>query len=158
MPILLLFLKMNVKKAFSRPSYVLDASVIIKLIVREAGDSDIMEHAVFRLGEHIQRGDITLSTSSLAYFEVGNWAARAFPHEALAIMSSLLLFDIKEHVVNVEIVATACEIIRECSKVTFYDASYHAMALEDDSIFLTNDKAYYLQAKHKGHIQLLERY
>lgn len=38
----------------------------------------------------------------------------------------------------------------------FSDSIYHALAIENDAIFITNDRKHYLKAKQFGHIELLK--
>jgi len=39
--------------------------------------------------------------------------------------------------------------------ISFYDAIYHAIALEEEAIFITADEKYYFKTNHFGNINLL---
>ena len=55
----------------------------------------------------------------------------------------------------------AKEIIASCKKEngfpSYYDAIYHAIALENDGTFITADIKYYTKTKHLGGVLLLEK-
>ena len=149
---------MNAKRVSYKPLYILDASVMIKLIAQESGDTDEIETSIQKLTDDIQKEKIKTISLPLMCWEIGNWAARAFPEQALAIMSLLPNFEMEEQRLNLDISHRTFEIMRQYPRVTFYDASYHGLALYLGGEFLTNDKAYYDSAKSLGHIKLLKDY
>ena len=53
---------------------------------------------------------------------------------------------------------TAFDLINTYKTISFYDASYHALALEEGGTFLTNDEKYYKKTKNAGGIMLLRDY
>lgn len=149
---------MNARNTFSKPLFILDASVMIKLIAQENSNDDPTEIAARQLSGHIQNGEVDIVSMPVVAWEVGNWAARTFPHQALSIMSLLGSFGLKEHHLDLQVTNRTFEIMRKCPKVSFYDASYHALAMISGGILLTDDRAYYHGTRYLGHIKLLQDY
>ncbi len=149
---------MNDTRAYSKQIFILDASVMIKLIAQEDGIDSPLEKSIQKLTKDITQKKIGIISTPLLCWEVGNWAGRAFPGQALEIISSLPVFGIQEHRLNLEVSSETFSIMRRCPRVTFYDASYHGLAMSTGGIFITNDVAYYREAHHLGRITLLQDY
>jgi len=48
--------------------------------------------------------------------------------------------------------------MKKYTKISFYDAAYHALALNTGGTFITADKKYYEKTKSEGNIMLLKNY
>ena len=88
-------------------------------------------------------------------FECGNVLGLKNSDNARAIMEIFLGYHFIECELTDTISATTLEIMLDC-KVTFYDAVYHAVALEYRGTLITADAAYYRKSQTKGHIMMLE--
>lgn len=149
---------MNVKNAQenskNKPIIIPDSSTIIDLVAKKKID----EKACTKLLHDITHGDIHIAMLPLLYWEVGNWVGRTYPKMATELLSSIMLWDTVEHPLDIYIVARTIEITSKYRGVTFYDASFHALAIILNGTLITSDKAYY-NATHKlGHIRLLKDY
>ena len=85
---------------------------------------------------------------------MGNFIGRVLPDSALEKMETLLDFRFKSKKLDVETCKLIFELMKELS-VSFYDASYHALAQKMGGIFITADKKYYQKARAKGNIEFL---
>jgi predicted nucleic acid-binding protein len=77
------------------------------------------------------------------------------PKSAEEIMGILLDCEFKEWGMTEEI----CKLIfglMNTLQVTFYDASYHALAIQHKAKFITSDKEYFRKTKDKSNIILYE--
>lgn len=133
---------------------IIDASIVIKLIAKEKGEEENIAH----LQGEIRDGMVSILILPLVYWEVANWAARTMPNDATHIMSQLLLYRFHEVGFSLAIAGIAMDIMKKHPHTSFYDASYHALALKTGGTFLTADKKYYEQTKKWGNIRLLKDY
>jgi len=78
--------------------------------------------------------------------------------QALTKFSHFRTLKIKEALLSIETAALAFKIMKKCTSVSFYDASYHALALYSGGTFITADKKYFKKARSFGHIQQLKTY
>lgn len=103
---------------------------------------------------------IKLIVPSLCLWEINNFICRKFPKEAITHFFHFLLLNIKEAPLGISTANIAFQISESCPGVTFYDASYHALAMETGGTYLTADKKYYQAVKKKkwGNIELLKNY
>lgn len=149
---------MNAKRDIGnlyKPFIILDASILIAYFARE---KDGNEPGFSRLAYDMNNGKVMPGILSIIYWEIGNWVCRDYPHRATEILSAVLLCNFQEHALDIAIANMAAKIVHKHKKVTFYDASYHALAIIKNGTFITADKAYY-NATHKlGHIKLLKDY
>ncbi len=138
--------------AIKKNSYVLDASVIIALLNKEPGYENILGLT----NDYIERV-VDLHVSALLYWEVNNHFGRNLPlEEAMYRFSLVKNLQLKEHILGQALSSLAFEIMKKVPKSSFYDASYHALALKTGSIFVTKDKKYVKAAKHLKQVVLLE--
>ncbi|MDO6386621.1 type II toxin-antitoxin system VapC family toxin [Uliginosibacterium sp. 31-12] len=128
-----------------------DASVLLKWVLHE-GESHLDQ--ALALQADIIAGRVQALLPPLWYFEVGNTLGRRFPEQAPRALAGLRAFAIEERMLGVEAEVTALRLMRECG-VTFYDAAYHALAIESGATFVTAD-ARYLEAarawRHASHL------
>lgn len=132
---------------------VLDASVLIKSFFKEDGRD--LVHELFDLHMGYQ---LTLMATPLINFELLNVLSnkikkpdqveRAF--EKFNELGIAIIEPKSNHI------SGAIEATCNNSQVSYYDASYHALAKDMDAVFLTADRRYYDLMKEKGNIALFE--
>lgn len=141
--------------ALNKPLIVPDTSVLLKWLIHEAAFG---ENAL-RLRSNYLCGKVSLMIPALTLWEVNNFLGRHFsPNDATSIFSTLLGYKIQKALPSVELSHLAFKIMKKCPKVSFYDASYHALAIDLKGTFLTADKNYFQKAKSFKHIKLLSSY
>lgn len=137
--------------------FIVDASVLLKWYVEEGKEEDLETASELRTDYHTEK--ITLAVPHYAWSEVLNTLGRKNSFdEALAYFSRFLAFEIEEYPVTLELAAVAIELMQEFHGITFYDAGYHALALQHGGTFITADEQYYKKTKGKGHVMLLKHY
>lgn len=139
----------------NRPLIVADSSVLIKWCVREEEDRE----QVVKMQQDFIDDKFKMLVPLLLDWEVNNFLRRSFDSStASSKYSNFKMLQLTGVMLTLELSHTAFEIMKKCPGVTFYDASYHALALSKSGIFLTADKKYYDKAKKLGHIMLLKDY
>lgn len=133
--------------------YIVDASVIIKWFTIEN-----LREAALKLKKDFIEEKIELGIPHLALYETMNFITRKYPNDSTLIFSQLIMLKIDEFSVTLGNIAKTIEITQEFPKTTFYDTTYHALAIQNDGTLLTADEKYYNQAKSLKHIQLLKDY
>ena len=136
-------------------SVVPDASVILKWVFKAPGE-DYAEKALFLLEQWVE-GRISIIVPALWCFEVGNILGLKSAKLAPETMALLLDYNFEEQEMTAEICRLAFSIMDDC-RVTFYDAVYHAVALNRSATFLTADKAYVNKASHFGQVMLIKEW
>ena len=141
--------------ADTKPLLVPDTSVMLKWCVKEKEDRRQVKKMQ---GDFLER-NINIIVPALLGWELNNYLGRSYPAElALAKYSYFKTFRLTESLLlNLEVSGLAFRIMKKAG-VTFYDASYHALALLLKGTFLTADKKYYEKAKGFGNIKLLRDY
>lgn len=129
-----------------------DASVICKWAL---GGSDEPEQAAALeiLSRWLQEVDAII-LPSLWVYEVGNVVGIKRPDHAASIMDVLLDYQFEEAEVTSDLCRAALRLMEEHG-ATFYDAIYHALAIERGAVFITADKRYFKQAVAGGFMELL---
>jgi predicted nucleic acid-binding protein len=135
--------------------YVVDASVFIKWFGKEVEDLDQAR----KLEEDFGKRRIEILLPAFAMWELSAYLGREFTvSEAVHLFSGFKLYNFQQVFLTLGANFWAFKIMKKYPKVSFYDASYHSIAMEYDATFLTADLKYYNQAKSFGHIQLLKDY
>jgi len=133
--------------------YIVDASVILKWVLGDEREKDQRE--ALKLLQNWVNGLAIVSAPPLWQYEVGNFLGREVPEEAETKMKLLLNL----HIRNVELSDT---MYRQCFawmrdfKITFYDASYLAVAHEIGAYLVTADARFAAKMDEKGNICLLK--
>ena len=140
-------------KDSSKPLYIIDSSVLIKLIKKEEN-----QEKAFELIETFFLKEIELGIPTLAYYEVMNYISRIHPYKAILLFSQILTLKMTEFFVTLENMAETINITQKFPKTAFYDATYHALAIQHNGTFITADENYYKKAKSLKHIRLLKNY
>lgn len=134
-------------------SIIPDASVLLKWLVKE----DDQEQAL-RVRADFEKGLISLSVPSHCFAEICNMLGREWADHGPSFISNLLVSAIQEKRLTLDHIGVAFHIMEEYAHISFYDASYHALALVDGGVFLTADEKYYNKTKKEGRIMLLKDY
>ena len=130
-----------------------DASVILKWVFK-APEEDHAEEALLLLDQWVD-GRINIIVPALWCFEVGNVLGLKSAGLAAEIMALLLEYKFEEQAITDEICRLILSIMGDC-KVTFYDAAYHAVALNCGATFITADEAYVRKASKLGQVALVK--
>lgn len=132
---------------------VLDNSIIIKSVnIHEDG---YVEARLFF--DKYLRNEIDIILPKLWLYEAGNalmyMKPRITKEKVSDLMKILLAFDLKEKAVsNIENIFYLCFEYN----VTFYDAYYHALAIQENATLITADEKYYQKAKKAGYVMRLK--
>lgn len=134
--------------------FVLDASVAIKWALKEKNGS----REALIIKRLYQTGELDLFTTGHFFFEVCNVVFRKAPEGALPFLSQLRMMGVIECRLTELQALKAFELMQNYPKVSFYDASYHALAICEHATFITADEKYYETTKKEGHILLLRNF
>lgn len=132
--------------------YIPDASVILKWVFDTPDEAD-RDAALMLLNSWVA-GECEFLLPSLWLFEVGNITGRNIPDKAPEFMEMLIDYRIEEAPLNAAIARRTLAIMAGCG-VTFYDAVYHAVALERRGTLVTSDAGYLKKAGKLGNCVLL---
>lgn len=137
---------------FTSNLYIPDASVILKWVFDTPEESD-RDIALALLNKWVA-GECEFVLPALWLYEVGNIIGRNTPDKAADLMTLLIEYRITEAPVTPAIAERTLTIMSDC-RVTFYDAVYHAIALERRGTLVTTDAAYLKKAGTLGKAVLL---
>lgn len=137
---------------FYKKVVVLDNSVLLKAFMEEE-----FSEVVDELVDMSLKRDVTFLAPSVLVYEFFNIIARAYSKD-LDIkkafrkfkMLNIGLVDLED-----EILLEVADMVQKNMTISFYDASYHALAKDMDAVFLTADKRYYDSMKKKGNVEYL---
>ena len=132
--------------------YIPDASVILKWVFDTPEEAD-RETSLMLLNSWVA-GECEFVLPSLWLYEVGNIIGRNIPDKAPDFLALLIDYRITEAPITSAIANRTLAIMSDC-RVTFYDAVYHAIALERRGTLVTADAAYMKRAGKLGHAVLL---
>ncbi|MBN1240422.1 MAG: type II toxin-antitoxin system VapC family toxin [Gammaproteobacteria bacterium] len=137
------------------PVVVPDASVLLKWVL-PSHDEPEADRAL-SLRDAIAEETVQALLPGLWLYEVGNTLARRFPEHAEASLRALVKFQIEEAQPTARWLETVLALTRDYG-VTFYDASYHAVAIVHGGVFITADRRYVGHVGGEGSINLLEEW
>jgi predicted nucleic acid-binding protein len=134
-------------------SLVIDTSVLVKFFLNEDG-ADV----VYNLMEMRKDCEVTIFATPMIVYEFLNVLAKTFG-DSSSVMDAYCKF--KEF--NIGLIdpddkfidEAVCSVCKDYS-LSYYDASYHALAKDMGAVFLTADKKYYDAMKGKGNIVFFE--
>ncbi len=130
-----------------------DASVILKWVLEETGESDFAK--ALELQSAFVAESIELQVPTLWRYEVGNILGLKQPELASELMGALLDYEFQEVELTRGYCLAVLKLMREIKGVTFYDSCYHALAIQTKGVFVTADRDYVRRAERKGHITVL---
>jgi len=128
-----------------------DASVLAKIFLEEDGKEE-----VYSLMEMKMKGEVTVLATPLLIYELLNVLSNTFKdfdkvHE---VYERFKKFQISLIDPDDKFVSDATKDSCENRTVSYYDASYHALARDMDAVFITADERYYDAMKGKGSVVL----
>ena len=136
-----------------KPLYILDASTIIKWVFDENNTKEAL-----KIKNDMVSNKIKIGIPSHCYSEIMNTLGIKTPAIAVTFLSNLLAKQITEFPLTIEIASQALNIMQKHSKISFYDATYHATAIENKGTFITADEKYFNETKSFKKIKLLKNY
>lgn len=139
-----------VQKFFNK-NIVVDASIMMKFFIEEEG-----KELVYELVElHLQH-QLTLMATPLFMFEMVNALSKTIKDAETVYENFLKLKEISVLTINLDDIYIKDAIKSACDnkQVSYYDASYQALAKDFDTVFLTADEKFYEQMKDKGNVEL----
>jgi len=137
--------------------FTLDASVFIKIIIEE-NDTELTR----KLLQYMTNVNVTILNPTLFEYEIhkiciSHNIALASVTKFLEMYKNFNLELIYPSLIDIE---KAKKIIDSCKKESglpsFYDVIYHAIAINNNSTFITADKKYYEKTKDFGSIITLD--
>ena len=143
-------------------SVVVDASVFIKLIASES-DSD---QALTCIEKLIKERYQVLAPDLLRYEVIAKTALWCKRDQKVALDLwndcieglSIRFFEPYDELVKSALNIVASCTLEKAGHPSFYDAIYHAIAIENACDFITADRRHHSKTKHLGHISLLADY
>lgn len=146
--------KSSGKEGF-KPTFVLDSSVAIKWLTKEEpfykNACEVLEDYLF--------GKIEIYIPDIFWWEIGNYFGRESDLEtATTILMNLKKYRFPTYMLTDGLSLSAFKIMNGAKGVSFYDASYHSLAIQMKATFITSDKKYTEKAKHFGSICFLPDY
>lgn len=131
-----------------------DTCTILKWLLDE---SDCKEQALMLYKDYIEK-KIRLRLPIFWAAEIGNVLGIKHKEYANEYFSYFLLCRFIEISIGVSLASLAFDLMKEFPKISFYDACYHALALQEGGVFVTADKKYYEMIKNKGGVMYLGDY
>lgn len=140
-------------RKFIRTRLVLDASVLIKALIEEENSTEIR-----LLMKFAKKNELAVFAPPLIIFEVLNVLAKSGrkPEEVKELFKRFQKLKIGIIEPKNKEIEKALEDATLHKSISYYDASYHALAEDMQATFLTADKKYYELMKKKGNIELLQ--
>ena len=133
--------------------HVVDASVILKWVLGEEREAE-WNKALGLLNGWVE-GRVDLLAPDIWVYEVGNFLGRQLPGQALEKMELLLNLRIPSIALTENMLRLCFHWMAE-NGVTFYDASYLAVAEQTKSILVTADEKFAEKMGHPQSIRLLK--
>ena len=135
--------------------YVIDSNIFIKILIDE--DDSLQAKAFFL---HCLKEGIILLVPSIFTYEILYTAQRkGYSIEAvcehLHKNKQIQVVELSDKLISKSVNLINCTFDRKSGFPSFYDASYHALAMLNDCDFITADKRHYEKTKKLGNIKLL---
>ena len=130
-----------------------DASIILKWSLEKEQEPDFPK--AFSLLEQFLEGKIRILLPTLWRYEVGNILGLKQPSQAKAIMQALFDYQFDEVSLDQDYCFRVLDFLKELKNISFYDACYHALAIQKNGICITADHLYYRHATKRGSLVLL---
>lgn len=129
-----------------------DASVLLAPML----DETEYHNQITTLLQRVDSEEVRLCVPTICEYEVANTLSRSKHHNANDVRTAIETCEIRQ--LTKAVLVGALELMKQQKKISFYDASYHALAIESDGIFLTVDKHYVTMMKSAGNIQFIGDY
>lgn len=131
-----------------------DASVILKWVLQTEGEGDV--DAALAILADFESEKVEIVLPALWRYEVGNILGLKQPQEAKEAMAALLGYEFEEVIPDLGLCGVALDLMRQVPKISFYDASYVALARREDGICVTADERLVGRVAHLGHVSLVK--
>ena len=138
----------------NRKPIIVDASVVLKWVLPEEDDTN----EAYELADDFFNKRISVFVPAHFHSEVANIAARKVPLLAFSFIHQIINSELRPCQLGLELLNTAFRLMKKYPKISFYDAFYHALAIERRGIFITADQKYYQTVKKEGSILSLKDY
>ena len=132
-----------------------DASVILKWVLPR-NISPFQDQAL-ALRDAALTDKISLIVPPLWRYEVGNTLTRLVPDNALRLMMLCESVGLTEVEADHEWQGIAVDLCRQ-NKISFYDASYHALAVKQSATLVTADEKHVRRLGTPSHVCLLKNW
>lgn len=126
-----------------------DASILLKWVLPPDYEQYVEQALTMR--DALVAGRVRLLVPGLWYYELGNTLSRKYPDHADALLCSLVNMELESLEPTPDWQTTVIQLTVNFH-VTFYDAAYHALAINRDAMFVTTDEKYIQKAGAAGHI------
>jgi len=126
-----------------------DASLLLKWVLPPVNEQYVEQAIAIR--DALLAGKIRLMVPGLWYYELGNTLSRKYPDYANALLASLTNMEMDCPQIDQDWQATIVQLVSRF-QVTFYDAAYHALAINRNGLFVTADEKYIQKAGSAGYI------
>jgi len=130
-----------------------DASVILKWVL--PGNISPFQDQALSIRDAALSEKISLIVPPLWRYEVGNTLTRLVPDNALQLITLCESVGLTEMKADDKWLEIAVDLVSR-SKVSFYDAAYHALAVTQSAVFVTADEKYVRKSKYSSHVCLLK--
>lgn len=132
---------------------VVDASIILKWVLPQK-ISPFQQQAL-SIRDALVEGKINVIVPSLWRYEVGNTLGRLVPESASVLLTHCCDVGLREVEESKARDKTALQLMSDW-QVSFYDASYHALAILNRIDFVTADEKYNAKVSKHGNIILIK--
>lgn len=138
-------------KRFYHKIVIIDNSIILKAFLNEKGCEEVR-----KLFQMAFQKELTLLAPTLITFEFLNAISKSYSSmdDVLTAYKQFKKIDIGIIDPDEKNVNKALMYIFNEPKISYYDASYHALAKDFDAVFLTADEKFYNLMKRKGNVEL----
>jgi predicted nucleic acid-binding protein len=123
----------------TNPKVVPDASIILKWVLPQ--ENEPYSKQAHAISQAFYDNEIDLILPSLWVYEVGNVLTLKYPEVAGALLAHLANLDIPVVQPSARLIELTAKLVTRHS-VTFYDASYHALAVTAGAFFVTADEKF----------------
>jgi predicted nucleic acid-binding protein len=130
-----------------------DASVILKWVLQKDAEPD--SAVSLALLEAYVGSAIDIRLPTLWRYEVGNVLGIKEPGLAREAMETLLTYQFREAPLERDYCLDVLRWMREFRGASFYDVSYHVLAMRSDGVYVTADREYVDRAGRRTDVVLL---
>lgn len=134
--------------------FIADASVLLKWALKE--EESLEQALLFR--NTFEEDHINIVVPAHCFTEIFNMLGREFRASGVSFASFLLESGIEQISLTLSTISIAFDLMKKHKGISFYDAAYHALAINEKGTFLTADEKYYKKTHKEGHIMLLSNY
>src|SRR3989338_6609419 len=118
-----------------RAIFVPDASVLVKWALNEPEE----KMQALQLRRDFFANTVDLIVPPHCFSELANVLSIKAPQVALIQLSSFITMNIIESHFSLELASIALQLTKKYKGISFYDASYHALAIKEGGTFITAD-------------------